>query len=236
MDDIKLLLFLQEKYNKVEENNKILKDNSYIKILSKMKEDFNKLKKEYINGKSELENIRKKYKVLNEEIEELRKGVDEDEYILYNKCGNDLKMINTLQEEIESKNKKINEKEKEVMSMLEKEEKLSKEVSTAENILKKIKHEFNSYKGSVENKLHAAKEELKTYEKEMSSIRSKLPSDILEDFDYIKSQKKVAVALLQNGVCAGCKIKVSSLTIDELNKKSGIVHCDNCGRILWKED
>lgn len=236
MSDIELLLFLQEKYNKVEEYNKILKDNSYIKILNKMKDDFNKLKKVYISGKNGLEDIREKYKVLNEEVEELRKGVGEDEYILYNKCSNDLKMINTLQEEIENKNKKINEKEKEAISMLEQEETLSREVSDSENALKKIKHEYSSYRGSIENKLHTAKEEFKVYEKEINNIRSKLPADILEDFDYIKGEKRIAVALLENGVCTGCKIKVSSLTADELNKKNGIVHCDNCSRILYKEN
>lgn len=234
MTNVQLLLLLQEKYNKIEGSYKILKDDSYIKVLNKMKEDFNKLKKEYINEKDELGSIREKYRLLNEEIEELKNGLREDEYILYNKCGNDLKMINTLQSEIEIKNKTILDKENEGMSILESEEVVSNKLVSLEKTLKKIKNEFNSYKKSVDNKLHTAKKEFEECENEIKNIRSKVPSDILKDFDYIKSQKKVAVAILKNGICTGCKIKVSSLTLDEINKGNEIVYCDNCGRILCK--
>ncbi|PRR77224.1 putative zinc ribbon domain protein [Clostridium liquoris] len=234
MENIQLLLFLQENYNKMDKSYKILKDNPHISMLNKMKEEFNKLKKKYINKKNQLESINKKYCLLNDEIEALKKEVKEDDYILYNKCGNDLKMITTLQRDIEKKNKTIEEKENQAMALLEKEEVITNEIASLGKTLEKIRDEFNSYKENADKAQSKVKEEFERCKNEINVIRNKIPLELLKDFDEIKAQKKVAVALLQKNVCTGCKIKVSAITLDEINKGKEIVHCDNCGRILCK--
>ena len=196
MENIQLLLFLQENYNKMDKSYKILKDNPHISMLNKMKEEFNKLKKKYINKKNQLESINKKYCLLNDEIEALKKEVKEDDYILYNKCGNDLKMITTLQRDIEKKNKTIEEKENQAMALLEKEEVITNEIASLGKTLEKIRDEFNSYKENADKAKSKVKEEFERCKNEINVIRNKIPLELLKDFDEIKAQKIIEDLIL----------------------------------------
>ena len=47
-----------------------------------------------------------------------------------------------------------------------------------------------------------------------------------------KARGGLAVAPVEDGVCVACNVKVSTSLIGEMRREE-VVHCENCGRILY---
>ena len=71
---------------------------------------------------------------------------------------------------------------------------------------------------------------------DIEKIRKDIPEEYLKQFDNTLKQKKIAVCKIVGEVCSGCKMKVSAMTMDNIKKGIEMVKCDNCGRILYKDE
>lgn len=236
MKAFELLTSLQEKYNKISENNKILKDGSDTSNLKKLKVEFTEIKSSYLGKEAELSKVKSEYEKINDEINANKKLMHDDEYNLYHNSGSDLKLIQKLEISIENLRKAISESENKGIDLLEAEEKLSSERQEIRNKLVQIKEDFDKLKQVSNDKVNSAKENLIKAQNEVEELKKQIPSDLLKIFEDISQRKTAAVASLQGGVCSGCKMKVSKITLDEISKGIKIVCCDNCGRILYIND
>jgi len=63
-------------------------------------------------------------------------------------------------------------------------------------------------------------------------LREKIPAQILGHFDRLMAQGRKGVALVRNGVCRECHIRVPSGTAASLIHPKDLYLCDNCGRYL----
>jgi hypothetical protein len=63
-------------------------------------------------------------------------------------------------------------------------------------------------------------------------LREKIPAQILGHFDRLIAQGRKGVALVRNGVCRECHIRVPSGTAASLIQSKDLYLCDNCGRYL----
>jgi predicted nucleic acid-binding Zn-ribbon protein len=52
---------------------------------------------------------------------------------------------------------------------------------------------------------------------------------------YSRMRMRPAVAQVINGQCAACHVTVTSSGMQLLRKGEGLVHCENCGRILVRD-
>ena len=62
-----------------------------------------------------------------------------------------------------------------------------------------------------------------------------LKIDITSQAQYdrlAKNKRGVAVSILKQGVCQACRVSVTNNIIREIQLRK-IVHCSNCGRILY---
>jgi predicted nucleic acid-binding Zn-ribbon protein len=69
-------------------------------------------------------------------------------------------------------------------------------------------------------------------ETEVRERRTQIPPAILGRFDGLVHRGKKAVALVRNGVCSECHLRVSLGTLARLSHTSEVHTCDNCGRFL----
>ena len=74
-----------------------------------------------------------------------------------------------------------------------------------------------------------------TLEQEEQSVklRARVPAAVLERFDHWVGRGKKAVAIVRNGVCCECHLRLSSGTMAALAYTTEIHYCDNCTRILY---
>lgn len=231
MSTVQILSDLQDKYKKVEEYNKIIKDSTGIYILKKLKKEFEDTKIRYVEKNNEIGLIKKSFISIGRELKELQAEVDARSEQLYSK-SNDAKTLEALMKNVEERKIRIKELEDYNIEMLEKEEKLKEEVEALRAQLLNLKTNFERNKQSNSEKISDANAQINELQDEILKIQKLLPQDMIYKFNNLMEAKGTAVVKLKNGVCSGCKMKVSSITLDSISSSSENIYCDNCGRIL----
>lgn len=236
MNIVGKLFELQENCDKVEANKKITLDGSYLYLLRKMKKEFEENKEKYNAKVKSIEKIKLEYASISKELKELNSKISGYVNSLYNEAGSDLKAIKALESNIKNSKTALKLLEDKAIELLETEEKLKLEIETSKTELITVKNNFYSYKNATSKKIEEANNEIRLLENEIKRLESEIPKKFLTYYNDMLKQKKKPVAILHGTVCSGCKMKVSSMTMDEIYKGKEIVLCDNCGRILLYEE
>ncbi len=63
-------------------------------------------------------------------------------------------------------------------------------------------------------------------------LREKIPAPVLSHFDRLTAVGRKGVALVRDGVCRGCYLRVPSGTAASLARPRDLFLCDNCGAYL----
>jgi predicted nucleic acid-binding Zn-ribbon protein len=63
-------------------------------------------------------------------------------------------------------------------------------------------------------------------------LREKIPAPVLSHFDRLMAMGRKGVALVHNGICRGCYLRVPSGTAASLARPKDLFLCDNCGAYL----
>lgn len=232
MGNINMLFQLQENEIKAAENSKIIKDGSYVYLLKKMKIEFEKCKEEFLGKGNEIEKIKDSFKAVSSKTRDLKEKIEADEKMIYS-SNITSKTVEKLQKRISDNKKKLSEIDDKNITLLELEEKLEEEKEILREKLVELKNNFYDYKEASNKKILNAHEELKKYNANIENIKKLIPEKILKEYSEIKYSKGTAVALIKEGICSGCKMKVSAMTMDQISKNKEKVLCDNCGRILY---
>jgi len=130
---------------------------------------------------------------------------------------------------LKNENKNI---EDEMMNLLEEEEQLK-------NTIGKIETETNKFVDEKTDEISLLKKNKDELVKKFEQLKdsfdnsfAKLPHDVRGLYEKIKKVRGNAVALIENETCAGCSSILTPQFLNELKKRSEILLCDNCGRIL----
>ena len=67
---------------------------------------------------------------------------------------------------------------------------------------------------------------------ERSRLEKKIPAPLLAHFLRVRMGDRRGVALVRNGVCGECHIRVSRLTLDNLKRSDDVQLCESCGCYL----
>ncbi len=79
--------------------------------------------------------------------------------------------------------------------------------------------------------LAARIEEIKA---DRASVAANISADDLGIYDRLmKSKGNAAIVPAENGICGGCHMKLVTATLNDLRADDRIVHCEQCGRILY---
>jgi len=70
-------------------------------------------------------------------------------------------------------------------------------------------------------------------EEQAGKLRAQIPAAVLERFDRLVGRGKRAVAIVRNGVCCECHLRLPSGTLAALAYTTELHYCDNCTRILY---
>lgn len=67
-----------------------------------------------------------------------------------------------------------------------------------------------------------------------AGLAAGIGADDLNIYDRLmKSKGNAAIVPVENGICGGCHMKLVTATLNELRADDHIVHCEQCGRILY---
>jgi len=233
MDLIKNLFMLQDCYNKISKYNSVLKDEDRLNMLKDIKEKYEKAKMDYENNINSLKTLERELLSLESKQNLNSKELERLEHELYTESGSDLKLIENIEGKIEAIKESNDEINQRIDQSKTPERELKISILNNRKYIRKLKDDFIKEKKEFSNSIDEAKKKLPAKLKERDELAGKIPSSILNNFEYLIKNKDNAVSELKDGICLGCRMMVSSMTIDELNKGKEIVYCDNCGRILY---
>lgn len=227
------LVELQDSYEEIRQYNKILKDGTHIYFLKKLKDDFQECKMSYKDICDRLEEIKKGLMVLSSEINLEKHKLLEKETKINKIISSEHKLMEEMRINIESIKIKIKKYEDESLVLMETEENLEIEKEKFRVELLNIKNNFNIKKEEVNREITIAQSKISEKKSVVVRMENELPSEIRKKFQELINKKGNAVVALEGGMCSGCRMKVSALTVDYIYRGEEVVCCNNCDRILF---
>lgn len=183
------------------------------------------------------EEAEKKARELEKNIAEVNKKKESGKEKLYGAKGGSLKELLSLQQSVLKMEDEI-EKGEALYWELEKQiEELKNERQSAKEKIRNLKKEYNEnvkiYKEQV-GQLEIKLAENKAMQEE---IRGLMKPEILRLFTEVEKRiPGTPVAFLKGEICSGCRISIPSIQALRIKEGKTLNRCENCGRILIKED
>ena len=129
---------------------------------------------------------------------------------------------------------KIEDRELEVMEQIE----VAKPVlAEAEKNVAAAKGRVAAQIADLETKIATLSDTLQTTEAERAALTEGVDEDLLDQYNRLFTSKGGnPVVSLEHEVCTGCHMKLTTQTLVRVRGGKEIVHCEQCGRILyWAE-
>jgi predicted nucleic acid-binding Zn-ribbon protein len=201
------------------------------KLIIELETEFNEKKLDLTNCESEYNLFQENLKTNRETIVESKDYLDKYKEKRNNVTNNkEYEAINT---EMKYRENLIIECEENINSLEKDVEKKKEDVDAKKVIVDEVEKKLDSNKQLLSEKVVATEQE----EKHLISIREKLIPEVPER--YLRMFKKIsgskdglAIAYGDRGHCGGCRSILPSQKVSELKRRSSIVQCDACSRIL----
>jgi len=144
-------------------------------------------------------------------------------------------------EEFQAFNNEITRYEGEIRTVEDRElglmddaEKMKATVAETEQQTKNVKGQVERQLADITAKSAAVTTQLEELETERAGIAAGVEEELLDTFNRLFTNKGEAVVPLEHEICMGCHMKVTTQTVVKVKGQREIVHCEQCGRILYR--
>lgn len=212
-------------------------------LLEEIPEKIKALEKEDISIKKEMEEFKKTsthLKVERRQKETELKATEEQiknlQSKLYDVKTN--KEYQALQIEIENLKKKVSLLEDEILIHMEQDEQFKQREKQIQEKMEKHNRLKAEKQKEFEAKISQLKEEKKEAERKRNECIANIDMSLLELYKRVKNNKKDGIAICKithdaNGsICNGCYVYIPGYLVEKVKRKTEVVQCENCGRIL----
>ena len=97
----------------------------------------------------------------------------------------------------------------------------------------KAKKEYDAVRKQCEDEIVAAQPELDAAKLAAQKRRAEVDPALLKKYDSVKTHHAVPMARVENNQCGGCNMSLPTATVKRVVAGTGLVECENCGRILY---
>jgi hypothetical protein len=123
------------------------------------------------------------------------------------------------------------------LELMESAENMKMAIADAEKENAAVKAQAQRQLGDLDARIAAIQEQLKAVESERATLAASIQEELLETYNHLfHSKGDNAVSPLEHDVCMGCHMKLTTQTVVRVKAGREVVHCEQCGRILyWSE-
>lgn len=199
-------------------------------------------KKSFEGKKAKLHELEEKLKTiqLKRKEHELELKVKEEGVI---KANSQLSAIKTNKEytakisEIESIKADMSVIEDKILLSYEEVDSVNQEVEKEKGNVSQEEKTYLAQKSEIEGAINVMKDRIKVLESQKSQLASEVAPESLDMYEKILVRKNgLAIVPLNGSICGGCYLNVLPQEINALKKKSELVYCEKCNRILYLEE
>ena len=122
--------------------------------------------------------------------------------------------------------------EEEVLVLMEAQERLTSDIREAEARFKQRESEGRSQEATLTEQLRGIEADLAGVRTERKELASKLPRNILADYDRILRARAglALVPVTKPNFCGACRMTITPQRLQELRAQSSLIPCESCGR------
>lgn len=102
----------------------------------------------------------------------------------------------------------------------------------AEQELWLARNELEQFLQKYEERLAALIQRIQEHEFDLILLEQKLPKEWIDEYDRVAKMKRAPIVEVKKDACTGCFMELSLQNQKEWRKGKGLVHCEECGRIL----
>lgn len=178
------------------------------------------------------EELKKKQQDIEWEIEEVISKLSSAQESLYSGRITNPKELSSLQHEVEGfKNKRDNLEEK-ALEIMEQTEVTINELADLSQQLDEVEKTWRQEQQNSTDTIEELKNSLSNLEKKRRQALVSLDDKTVNCYKGIKQKRGQAVARVEQGICRGCGISLSTAELQWV-KGDRIIMCNSCGRILF---
>ena len=124
--------------------------------------------------------------------------------------------------------------EEEVLSLMEAQERITREIGEAEARLHAREQAGQVEEGRAQGELREAEAALAQVRGERESLAREVPRELLATYQrLLRGRGGLAVVPVQGGICAGCHVALTPQHFQEVRLNQNVLACESCGRILY---
>jgi len=234
LEDLKLLARLQTFDSQIDEREE--KKAKLPKRLIPFKEGVKRIDQELREAKEELEDLQKKRRHEERELEAREIELKKYQRQLYEVKDN--KAYAALEGEIALSKEKNEAAEEKILKSLEMEEERTKGVREIEERLKEEKKKLFKQEEKVKQEIKILDQEIVQIASVREKMAKRISSNSLSRYEKLRKGKGgLAIVPLEGSSCGGCHMGLPPQIVSEVKKGVRFVTCENCNRILyWKEE
>ena len=143
------------------------------------------------------------------------------------------KEMESLREKIANQRARINQMEDEALLLMDKIVAEQENLAHAEEELSGRLEEPTAQDQALEQRIAAEEAKLAAAKEERARIAASISPSLLARYENLRRSFTDPVVPIKNGICTGCKLRVSGHTVERARNTDEIVTCENCSRILY---
>jgi predicted nucleic acid-binding Zn-ribbon protein len=141
------------------------------------------------------------------------------------------KEMDALRVRVEHSRARIDQLEDEAIALINK-------VEEQTPLIRKAEEDFLKWKAKIDQEIAQIDQEIAAHTQiwerlmgERAQRAERVDSPLLRHYEELRMRYEDPVASVHNGICSGCKLRVSEITVERVRYE--IVTCENCSRLLY---
>ncbi len=179
-----------------------------------------------------LEELKKKQQSQEWEVDDLGAKIAAAKEALYSGRIKSPKELSSLQHEVAGLEARRRQLEDEALAVMEQVEEATANLATIESELKTAEDEWRHEQRRLSAEIERLKDELSQLEHKRQLLLAEIDPGAVDFYYQLKKQKGQPVARVEQGMCCGCRLSLSTAELQRV-KGNSLVQCSSCRRILF---
>jgi len=215
-------LELQRKQQELSEVEQQLSDNKALVVAES----------KLASHKEQLEDVRRKQKSSEWELEDLQEKVRQIDSKLYSGTSKDPKELVNLEKEVKGLKSQIRPKEDALLGLMSQVEEIEANLKTTIEEIERLKREWEQRQVTFGQRKSEIEALLARLKRDRGVLAQQLDSEALNTYERIRLTRGQAVVKVERGKCQGCHIAVPTSQWQKA-KAGDLIQCNSCNRILY---
>ncbi|MBI2846241.1 MAG: hypothetical protein HYX86_06830 [Chloroflexi bacterium] len=199
-------------------------------------EDLRTARQASASREEERKNLAARLRSLELDLGEVEDKIKATEKALYQGEGQTPKELASLQKEDGFLRSRRGEIEEQALETMERLEEASRQAERLRQEYEKLEATWKKEQGGLQAELEKLKDQFQKLQDKRAKLVAGIHPDALDAYEELRKRKgRVAVALVEGGICKGCGVDVPPSQQNEILRGEHLVHCSNCERILYME-